>query len=168
MSVPRNFDDSKANPILAMQPQAIGKTGRIRRSTLCGVFWCVVLLGGAGRAPAQTLPPPPAPPEEPAPDPFHAQKSVEIGQFYMKKGKYDAAIDRFQLAIRYQPNLALPRRLIAEAYEKKKEKPAAVEWYQKYLEALPQAEDAEKVRKRMEILNHEIEEQTAKRKKRSG
>ncbi len=108
-------------------------------------------------------PPPPPPAEEPAPDPFHAQKSVEIGQFYMKKGKYDAAIDRFQLAIKYQPKLALPRKLIAEAYEKKKDKVAAVEWYQKYLVALPHAEDADKVRKRIESLNEEIEKQKARR-----
>ena len=99
---------------------------------------------------------------------MHAEKSVEIGQFYMKKGKYDAAIERFQLAIRYQPKLALPRRLIAEACEKKKDKSAAVEWYQKYLEALPHAEDADKIRKRMETLNREIEVQATKRKKRSG
>ena len=93
---------------------------------------------------------------------------MEIGQFYMKKGKYEAAIDRFQLAIRYQPKLALPRRLIAEAYEKQKNKPAAVEWYQKYLEALPHAEDADKVRKRIEILNKEIETHPSKRKHHSG
>ena len=139
-----------------------------RKSILCGLFCCAVLAGGSSRAHAQFPPPPPPPPEEPAPDPFHAEKSVEIGQFYMKKGKYEAAIDRFQLAIRYQPKLALPRRLIAEAYEKQKNKTAAAEWYQKYLEALPHAEDADKVRKRIEILNKEIETHPSKRKHHSG
>ncbi|NDQ57505.1 MAG: tetratricopeptide repeat protein [Acidipila sp.] len=139
-----------------------------RKSILYGLFCCAVLAGGGSRAHAQFPPPPPPPPEEPAPDPFHAQKSVEIGQFYMKKGKYEAAIDRFQLAIRYQPKLALPRRLIAEAYEKQKNKTAAVEWYQKYLEALPHAEDAENVRKRIDTLNKEIETHPVKRKHHSG
>ena len=151
-----------------MPQRAKRMNSRVGRKILCGVFLCAAALGGASRSPAQTLPPPPPPPEEPAPDPLHAEKSVEIGQFYMKKGKYDAAIERFQLAIRYQPKLALPRRLIAEACEKKKDKSAAVEWYQKYLEALPHAEDADKIRKRIETLNREIEERAAKRKKRSG
>jgi tetratricopeptide (TPR) repeat protein len=151
---------------MQLKPNKVNR--RTRGTILCAVFWCVAVLGGVGRARAQTLPPPPPPPEEPAPDPLHAEKSVEIGQFYMKKGKYDAAIDRFQMAIRYQPKLALPRRLIAEAYEKKKEKAAAVEWYQKYLAALPHAEDGDKVRRRIETLNREIEQESAKRKKRSG
>ena|ERR1700687_1681623 len=135
---------------------------------LGGIFWCAALAAGVCRAPAQFPPPPPPPPEEPAPDPYHAAKSVEIGQFYMKKGKYDAAIDRFQLAIRYQPKLALPRRLIAEAYEKQKDKPAAVEWYQKYLETLPHAQDADQVRRRIDILNKEIATRVKKRKHSPG
>ncbi len=101
-------------------------------------------------------------------DPYHAEKSLEIGKFYMKKGKYDAAIERFQEAIAYKPKFAIPRRLIAEAYEKKNDKAAAIEWYRKYLEVLPQAEDAEKVRKRIEALSKELERRAAKRKARSG
>jgi tetratricopeptide (TPR) repeat protein len=151
-----------------MERKPIKMNRRARTTIFCAAFWCIAVLGGAGRAPAQTLPPPPPPPEEPAPDPLHAEKSVEIGQFYMKKGKYEAAIERFQMAIRYQPKLALPRRLIAEAYEKKKEKSAAVEWYQKYLEALPHAEDGDKVRRRIETLSRKIEQDSARRKKRSG
>ncbi len=140
---------------------------RGRTVILCGVFWCLAALGGAGSAAAQLLPQPsqpPPPPEEPAPDPYHAEKSMEIGRFYMKKGKYDAAIDRFLLAIQYQPKLALPRKLIAEACEKKNDKRAAIDWYEKYLEVFPQAEDGDKVRKRIETLTREIAQQKSKRK----
>ena len=133
------------------------------RLIFCSIIWCATLPGATRPALAQTQVPPP-PVEETAPDPYHAEKSVEIGQFYMKKGKYDAAIDRFQLAIKYQPKLALPRKLIAEAYERKKDKAAAVGWYQKYLDVLPHAEDADKVRKRIESLNQEIQKQKARRK----
>jgi tetratricopeptide (TPR) repeat protein len=141
---------------------------RMRVAILCGVISCAAAFIGVSSARAQTLPQPPPPPEEPAPDPYHAQKSIEIGQFYMTKGKYDAAIDRFKLAIRYQPKLALPRRLLGEAYEKKKENSTAVEWYQKYLEVYPQADDAEKIRRRIASLRAEIEKQEERRKKRSG
>ena len=43
-------------------------------------------------------------------------------QFYMHKGDVDAAIGRFQDAADVAPNLAKPRLLLAEAYEKKDDK----------------------------------------------
>lgn len=132
---------------------------RARTTILCGILLHTAPAGGGSRLAGQS--PLPQSAEEVAPDPYHAQKSVEIGQFYLKKGKYDAAIDRFQLAIKYQPNFALPRKLIAETYEKKKDKSAAVEWYRKYLAVLPHAEDADRIHKRIESLNQEIERQKA-------
>jgi tetratricopeptide (TPR) repeat protein len=95
---------------------------------------------------------PPPPPPEPVFDPFHAAKSIEVGNFYMKKGKYDAAIDRYRDATEYQPGLAMPWKLLGEAYEKKHENARAVEAYKKYLEILPRAEDAAKVKSRIAAL----------------
>jgi tetratricopeptide (TPR) repeat protein len=96
--------------------------------------------------------------EQDAPyDPYRAEKSLEVGRFYLKKKNYDAAIDRFQDAIRHKPNFALPHKLIGEAYEKKKEYEKAVEFYGKYLDILPQAEDAADIRKKIESLNRKIE-----------
>src|ERR1700694_4206141 len=47
--------------------------------------------------------PAPAPaPAEPVYDPLRADKSVEIGTFYLKRGNYDAAIERFQDATRFE------------------------------------------------------------------
>ena len=90
-------------------------------------------------------------------DPFRAEKSLEIGEFYLKKRNYDAAIERFKESIRYKPNFALPHRLLGEAYEKKGDPAEAVKNYRKYLEILPVAQDAEKVRKRIEKLSRTLE-----------
>ena len=125
----------------------------------------LLLLASPGGVFAQGQPPQPPPPEEPVFDPYHAEKSIEIGEHYMKKGNYDAAIDRFQLAVRYKPGFAKPYRLMGEAYEKKGEKAEAVKAYRKYLEILPSAEDAPKIKKRIEKLSKQLE-RTARR--RSG
>ena len=70
----------------------------------------------------------------------------------MKKGNYDAAIDRFQEAARYQPKLARPWMLLGETYEKKHDNAHAIESYKKYLEVFPGAPDAAKVQKRISAL----------------
>ncbi len=101
--------------------------------------------------------------EEPVFDPYGAEKSVQIGLYYMKKGNYDAAIERFQDAASRKPGFARPYRRMGEAYEKKGEKAEAVKAYQKYVEILPSAEDAGKVRKRIEKLSRELERAKARR-----
>jgi len=80
----------------------------------------------------------------------------------MKRGNYDAAIDRFQEAARYQPKLAKPWLLLGEAYEKKHDNPRAAEAYKKYLELYPDAEDAAKIQKRIAALEEKTEPQASK------
>ena len=116
----------------------------------------LLLLVSPGGVFAQGQQPPP-PPKEPVFDPYHAEKSIEIGEHYMKKGNYDAAIDRFQDAVRYKPGFAKPYRLMGEAYEKKGERAEAVKAYEKYLEIVPSADDAPKVRKRIKKLKQQLE-----------
>lgn len=101
-------------------------------------------------------------------NPYLAEKNVEVGTFYLKKKNYDAAIERFLDAIRYKSNHAKAHRLLAEAYDKKGDKADAVVYYRKYLEILPAAEDAEKVRKRIEKLNRDLEREKRRRRSRSG
>jgi Tfp pilus assembly protein PilF len=93
---------------------------------------------------------------------LHAAKNVEVGTFYMKKGNYDAAIDRFMDATRLQPKLALPWKLLGEAYEKKHDNGSATESYKKYLELFPTAEDAAKVKKRIAALEEKTAQQASK------
>lgn len=93
-----------------------------------------------------------ATPEGPTWDPLHASKNLEVGQFYMKKGDWDAALDRFQDAARLQPGLAKPFELLGEVYEKKDQPADAITAYRKYLELYDTAPDRERIRKRIEKL----------------
>jgi tetratricopeptide (TPR) repeat protein len=107
----------------------------------------------SGPRPPSKAKPGQLPPEsDSAWDPFHAAQDVDVGKFYMDKGDYDAAITRFEDAIRLQGNFAKPRALIAEAYEKKGDKEQAAHYYQEYLKVLPNAADAKKIQKKIAQL----------------
>ena len=75
--------------------------------------------------------------------------------FYFHKGDYDAAIGRFEDAIRLRANFAKPRALMAEAYEKKGDKDDAIKYYKEYLQVLPNAADAKKIQSRIDKLSKE-------------
>jgi len=95
-------------------------------------------------------------PDQPKWDPLRAEKDIEVGKYYMKKGDVDAAIDRFEDAAEAKPGYAIPFRYLGEAYEKKGQKKPAVKAYQRYLDLYPHAEDADKIRKKVEKLHQEI------------
>lgn len=98
--------------------------------------------------------PPPAPAADAGSyDPVSAEEDVEVGVFYMHKGDLDAAISRFQDAIRLRPNFAKPRLLAAQAYEKKGDRFGAVKYYKEYLQVSPKAPDAKKVQNRIDKLS---------------
>ena len=99
-------------------------------------------------------------PDQPKWDPLRAEKDLEVGQYYMKRGDYDAAIDRFNDAIDAKPGYAIPFKYLGEAQEKKKLKKKAVKSYQRYLDLVPHADDAEKIRKKIEKLQKEIEKES--------
>jgi tetratricopeptide (TPR) repeat protein len=123
--------------------------------------------------PADTPPPPPAKPpakqkkdtatqsapDQPTWDPLRAEKDLEVGQFYMKKGDVDAAIDRFQDATIAKPGYAVPFRYLGEAQEKKGLKKQAIKSYQRYLDLYPHAEDGDKIRKKIDKLYKEVEKE---------
>jgi tetratricopeptide (TPR) repeat protein len=96
------------------------------------------------------------PPEDnPAWDPFHAAQDIDVGTFYMHKGDLDAAIGRFQDAIRLRPNFAKPRLLIAEIYERRGDTSEALHYYKEYLQVFPDAPDSKKIQKKIEKLSKE-------------
>src|SRR3989441_11637148 len=97
--------------------------------------------------------------DQPAWDPLRAEKDLEVGQYYMKKGDLDAAIDRFQDATVAKPGYAIPFRYLAEAQEKKGLKKQAIKSYQRYLDLYPHAEDREKIQKRIDKLRKIAEKQ---------
>ena len=98
--------------------------------------------------------------DQPKWDPLRAEKDLEVGQYYMKRGDYDAAIDRFNDAIEAKPGYAIPFRFIGEAQEKKGVKKKAVKAYQRYLDLVPHADDADKIRKKIEKLQREIDKES--------
>ena len=98
-------------------------------------------------------------PDQPKWDPLRAEKDLEVGQFYLKKGDLDAAMDRFQDAIEAKPGYAIPFRYLGEAQEKKGMKKPAIKSYQRYLDLYPHAEDGDKVRKKIEKLYKEVEKE---------
>jgi tetratricopeptide (TPR) repeat protein len=104
----------------------------------------------------------PKPADQPRYDPLRAQHDVEVGTYYMRRGKIEAAIDRFQDAIESKPNYALPFRLLGEAQEKKGLKREAIKSYTRYLEIYPHAEDKGKVLKRIDRLREATEKKRGK------
>jgi tetratricopeptide (TPR) repeat protein len=105
----------------------------------------------------------PAAPSGPVFDPLHAGRSMDVGRFYLNKGAYDAAIDRFVEASNYQPTLAAPWKLLGDAYEKKHEYSKAVESYNKYLQILPHAPDAARIKKLISDLEEKIAQESPKK-----
>jgi outer membrane protein assembly factor BamD (BamD/ComL family) len=84
-------------------------------------------------------------------------KAMEVGEFYLRKGDLEAAIDRFQDAIKYKYDFARPRLLIAQIYERRHEDAQAIHYYSEYLKVLPEAPDAKKVKERIEKLSKRVE-----------
>lgn len=82
--------------------------------------------------------------------PPSAPKSVEIGNFYLKRKKMNAALSRFQEAVKTDPSYAPGYLGLGEVYEKIGLKQKALEAYLRYLDTLPstkQAEEAKEVHK---------------------
>jgi tetratricopeptide (TPR) repeat protein len=98
-------------------------------------------------------------PDQPKWDPLRAEKDLEVGKYYMRKGDIDAAIDRFQDAAEAKPGYAIPYRFLGECYERKGKKKPAVKAYQRYLDLYPHADDGDKIRKKIEKLHQEIDKE---------
>ena len=97
--------------------------------------------------------------DQPKWDPLRAEKDLEVGKYYMRKGDIDAAIDRFEDAAEAKPGYAVPFLYLGGAYETKGKKKQAVKAYQRYLDLYPHAEDGDKVRKKIEKLHAEIDKE---------
>lgn len=98
-------------------------------------------------------------PDQPMWDPLRAEKDIEVGRFYLRKGDLDAAMDRFQDAILAKPGFAIPFRYLGEAQERKKLKKQALRSYRRYLDLVPHADDAQKIKKKIEKLQEEVDKE---------
>jgi tetratricopeptide (TPR) repeat protein len=121
--------------------------------------------------PPPAEPPPPPEPPKPVFDPLRANKSLEVGSFYMKRGNYDAAIDRFTDATQFEPGLARSYSLLGEAYEHKGDVDNALTAYRKYLQLVrnsSNASDRDKIQKRVEKLEGQSGHAQEQTKQKSG
>ncbi len=85
-------------------------------------------------------------------NPLLAQKNLEIGKDYFKKGNYNAAISRFQDAIEYQPSLVAAYDALGRAYEKKGDKVKAAAVYRDFLTKYPDSSKASDFKSRASRL----------------
>jgi tetratricopeptide (TPR) repeat protein len=90
--------------------------------------------------------------EEHSFNPLQSQKSVVTGDFYLKKGKYQAAANRYLDATMWNEANAEAWLKLAKADEKVKDLKSAKEAYEKYLSVAPDAKDAGEIRKKLEKL----------------
>jgi tetratricopeptide (TPR) repeat protein len=101
-------------------------------------------LGQTGLAlPPQDQKLPPWVPEESEPyKPPAAWKSVEIGNFYLKKKDYPGALSRYQEAVKTDPHYPGGYLGMGRVYEKLGFNEKALKAYRNYLDLLPSAKEA--------------------------
>jgi tetratricopeptide (TPR) repeat protein len=92
---------------------------------------------------------------------------VEIGDYYLRRKKFNAALSRFQEALKTDPHYAPAYRELGKVYEGMGQPQKAVDAYRKYLDELPSAQDARED-KRIHKAIARLENQLPSRGKSSG
>lgn len=93
---------------------------------------------------------------KPQHDPLKADKSVEIGKYYFKQGKWEAAAGRFREALNYKADFPEAYQWLARSFEKQKkykEAAAALQEYEQKFPSSPMAGPLRKERQRLEEKN---------------
>ncbi len=98
------------------------------------------------------------PPLEYAFNPHQAKKEMEVGEFYMRKRSYSAAVSRFEQALKWHPRLSAAYLRLGVATEKSGELQRALEAYRKYLEIEPRGSKARDARHAIARLEKELKE----------
>jgi tetratricopeptide (TPR) repeat protein len=94
-----------------------------------------------------------------------AEKSVEVGNYYLRTKKYNAALSRFQEAVKSDPYYPSAYLGLGKVYEKIGLKQKAFAAYQKYLDTLPStkaAENAKEVHQAMARLERDLKSRSRK------
>ncbi len=91
--------------------------------------------------------------------PQPAWKSVEVGDFYLKRKKYRAALSRYKEAVQADPYYAPAYLGLGKVYDKIGLREKALDGYRRYLDLLPstkQAEEAKDVHKAIARLERKL------------
>jgi tetratricopeptide (TPR) repeat protein len=89
-------------------------------------------------------------------DPHKAAKSIEVGNFYYKRGNYRAAEDRYREALRYKENDAVATIRLAVCLEKLGVLDDARSEYESYLKILPHGPESEQAQKAIDRLKAQV------------
>jgi tetratricopeptide (TPR) repeat protein len=90
-------------------------------------------------------------------NPLLASQNVDIGNFYFKKKNYDAAIQRYLLALEYDPKSVQACEALAKAYEKNGNIPKAVSTYKDFLQKNPDSPKIAEFRTKAEKLEKTLD-----------
>jgi tetratricopeptide (TPR) repeat protein len=93
-----------------------------------------------------------AKPQEFSFNPVKSKRDVAVGDFYLKKGDFKAAISRYKEATQWNEGNAEAWLRVGEAEEKRGAPKAAKAAYEKYLALAPDAKNVPEVKKRLERL----------------
>jgi len=97
-------------------------------------------------------------------NPYRAMKDDEVGEFYMKRKNYRAALARYQDALIWKEKDAVANFRMAQCYEKLDQPDEAIPHYEEYLKILPDGPYAKEARKALEKLKAaEAKDQTAEK-----
>jgi len=90
-------------------------------------------------------------PKEYTLNPIQAEKEMNVGHYYFKRGSFKAAAHRFEEATKWNPGLADAYYKLGESRTKLKDEKGAREAFEKYLELQPDGKEAASLRKRYKI-----------------
>src|SRR6266568_1906642 len=85
-------------------------------------------------------------------DPHKALKDIEVGDFYLKRKNYRAALDRYREALVWKPNDAIANFRMAQCFEKLDQPEEARTHYEEYLRILPHGPLSAEAQKGLEKL----------------
>ena len=110
-----------------------------------GLAFCL-LFSLAGQQPPKKKPvliredAPPSEEAVPVIDPIQAEKSVQVGNFYLRKKNYKAAESRFRQAIQFLPKWPQPYERLVKALEKQKSYQDALDVCEQFMLTNPDSE----------------------------
>lgn len=85
-------------------------------------------------------------------NPYRAAKDDEVGDYYLRRKNYRAALARYQDALVWKDNDAVANFRMAQCYEKLDQPDEAVAHYQEYLKILPEGPFSKDAKKALEKL----------------
>ncbi len=83
-----------------------------------------------------------------------AAKSVEIGNYYLRRKKLHAALSRFKEAVKTDPHYAPAYLGLGKVYQKTGLKQKALDAYQRYLDELPSEKEAQEAKDVHKAIAH--------------